>query len=343
MRTMLSKARAMALGEPPSKQAAPARVPDALAVEIDANGSPVTIDQASWFICFVPGLQKQWWHRFAHEQHRHVFAIRWVKDDTWLLVEPWWTRLMVNVLSFDEALKFLRWGATGHILEVAESIPGRGSQARGWSNCAVLASFLLGRAYWTWTPHGLYRRLLADPTVRPVELSEFLAKHCRQLAGSNADTLPKPTAHLEHVPLDQALTELGVSIMTAATSPSAISLYKAAISESARFSAAAEAFWQHGPHQALSQICHLLEAAYTRGELQLEDCAMAARQFLAMLRGDLHLQLVFGLRGAPGAKEISSHVASVVAVFLHGAHLNKQGNIAAPAADVSMAMHALAC
>jgi len=326
MRTLLSRTRAAA------------RVPDALAVEIDANGSPVTIDQATWFICFVPGLQRQWWHRFAHAQHRHVFAIRWVRDDTWLLVEPWWTRLMVNVLSFDEALKFLRWGAAGHILEVAESIPGRGSQARGWSNCAVLASFLLGRAYWTWTPHGLYRRLLADPTVKPIELSEFLARHCRQLAGSSADALPKAAPPHERVPLDQALVELGVGIMTAATSSSAISLYKAAISESARFSAAAEAFWQHGPHQALRQICQLLEAANARGELQLDDCAMAARQFLAMLRGDLHLQLVFGLRSAPSAREIGAHVASVVAVFLHGARPVRQ---APPAAGASM--HALAC
>ena len=27
---------------------------------IDKNGSPVTLEAGSWFVCFVPGLRKQW-------------------------------------------------------------------------------------------------------------------------------------------------------------------------------------------------------------------------------------------------------------------------------------------
>ena len=150
-------------------------VPDELAMEIDADGSPITVHEGHWYVCFVPGLQRQWWHRFTNPQHKHVFAMRLVDDDTWLLLEPWWTRMMVNVLTLDEAIKFLRWGAVGNILKVREAIPGQGSQARGWSNCAVLVSFLLGRSYWTWTPNGLYRRLLAEAGTEPVDLSQFCA------------------------------------------------------------------------------------------------------------------------------------------------------------------------
>lgn len=291
----------------------------ALSQEIDANGSPVTIEQATWFVCFVPGLQKQWWHRFAHEKHRHVFAIRKVRDDTWLLVEPWWTRLMVNVLTFDEAVKFLRWGAAGDILEVAESIPGRGSQARGWSNCAVLASFLLGRSYWTWTPHGLYRRLKADPDVKQIDLSLFLKEHMTTLAKKNADALPQVAQASGTAVLEQALVELGVGILSAATSSLAVSLYRTTVSESDRFKEAADAFWTFGPYQAIDRIRELLDGAQLRGELQLDDTLGAARQFLAMLRGDLYLHLVFGMRGAPEAREIRAHVASVAKVFLRGA------------------------
>jgi hypothetical protein len=104
-----------------------AGVPDELAIEVDADGSPITVHEADWFVCFVPGLQRQWWHRFADAKHKHVFAMRLVDDDTWLLVEPWWTRLMVSVLTLDEAIKFLRWGAAGNILKVREAIPGRGA------------------------------------------------------------------------------------------------------------------------------------------------------------------------------------------------------------------------
>ncbi len=141
-----------------------------LAIEVDSAGSPVSLPAAEWFVCFVPGLRKQWWHRFVNPRHQHVFAIRMVSDDCWLLVEPWWTRILVSVLTLDEAFKFLRWGAIGDILQVREAIPGRGNQIRGWSNCAVLIGFLLGRSYWTWTPHGLYRRLVAEHDAHPVDL-----------------------------------------------------------------------------------------------------------------------------------------------------------------------------
>jgi len=141
-----------------------------VAFELDSFGSPVTLQAAEWFVCFVPGLRKQWWHRFANTRHQHVFAIRRVSEDCWLLVEPWWTRMLVSVLTLDEALKFLRWGAIGDILQVREAIPGRGHQVWGWSNCAVLIGFLLGRSYCTWTPHGLYRRLVAEQDARPVDI-----------------------------------------------------------------------------------------------------------------------------------------------------------------------------
>ena len=294
-------------------------VPDELAIEIDANGSPVTVHEAQWFVCFVPGLQRQWWHRFADDKHKHVFALRMVDDDTWLLVEPWWTRLMVNVLTLDEALKFLRWGAVGDILKVRESIPGRGSQARGWSNCSVLVSFLLGRSYWTWTPNGLYRRLKAEPDVEQVELSRFLSEHFQFMANKNAEQAVRLLPPPNDGPLDEVLLGLGVAVMAAMMSSSAIALYKAAVSESGRFRGAADALWTFGPDRAVDRICRVLEHARRRGEIKITDCAAAARQFLAMLRGDLHLEVVFGLRATPTARDIRAHVTSVVSVFLRGA------------------------
>ena len=164
---------------------------DEPAIDVDENGSLVTLPAAEWLICFVPGLYPQWWHRFAHAKHKHVFAIRRLDDGSWLLVEPWWTRLMVNVLAADEAIKFLHWGAAGHVLKVREAIPGRGTQLRGWSNCAVLMAFLLGRSYWTWTPHGLYRRLVADTGVEAIDPRRLLVEHLRGIGNRIAGTALK--------------------------------------------------------------------------------------------------------------------------------------------------------
>jgi hypothetical protein len=294
-------------------------VPDELAMEIDADGSPITVHEGHWYVCFVPGLQRQWWHRFTNPKHKHVFAMRLVDDDTWLLLEPWWTRMMVNVLTLDEAIKFLRWGAVGNILKVREAIPGQGSQARGWSNCAVLVSLLLGRSYWTWTPNGLYRRLAAEPGTEAVDLSQFLCAHFERVANKNADKALKLLPARKEEPLEEVLLGLGTGVMSAMMSRSAISLYKAAVSDSDRFKDAAAAYWTFGPQRAIDRICEVLEDAKRRGEVDVDDCPRAARQFVAMLRGDMLLEIVFGLRASPGPVELHFHVGSVVQALLRGA------------------------
>lgn len=154
----------------------------ALSIDVDEHGAPVALEAASWFVCFVPGLKRQWWHRFVHRRHKHVFAMRPEPNGMWTLFEPWWRRLLTASITAEQARKFLVWAAVGDVLLVRESIPGNGSQMRGWANCAVLVSFLLGRGYRTWTPHGFYRRLARECGVRPVDVSALLALESHELA-----------------------------------------------------------------------------------------------------------------------------------------------------------------
>ncbi len=161
----------------------------------------MTLEAGSWFVCFVPGLKKQWWHRFVNEMHKHVFAMRPARPGEWTLFEPWWHRLLTATINSEQARKFLLWGARGDVLLVREAIPGRGSQARGWMTCAALASYLLGRPYWVWTPHGLYKLLLREPNVCRVDVSVLLTFDATELAGKSrviaacdecAPSAPKP-------------------------------------------------------------------------------------------------------------------------------------------------------
>lgn len=155
---------------------------ETVTLEIDQDGAPVTLEAGSWFVCFVPGLQKQWWHRFVHPKHKHVFAMQPAAAGEWTLFEPWWHRLLTATITSEQARKFLLWGARGDVLLVREAIPGRGSQLRGWMNCAALASYLLGRPYWVWTPHGLYKLLLREPNVCRVDASVLLTLDAAELA-----------------------------------------------------------------------------------------------------------------------------------------------------------------
>lgn len=150
------------------------RDPEVIKLKVDTDGALVTLEAGSWFVCFVPGLDKQWWHPFVHKVHQHVFAMRPAGKHEWTLFEPWWHRLLTATITSEQALKFLLWGARGDVLLVREAIPGSGSQVRGWMNCAVLTSYLLGRPYWVWTPHGLYKRLLGEPNVCWVDVSALL-------------------------------------------------------------------------------------------------------------------------------------------------------------------------
>lgn len=162
------------------------RLPAEVELAVDRDGAPVTLEEGSWFVCFVPGLVKQWWHPFVHKVHKHVFAMRPAGPGEWTLFEPWWHRLLSATITSDQARKFLLWGSRGDVLLVRERIPGGGSQVRGWMNCAALASYMLGRPYWVWTPHGLYKLLLREPNVCRVDVSVLLDRGLDALTGSNS-------------------------------------------------------------------------------------------------------------------------------------------------------------
>lgn len=66
-------------------------------------------------------------------------------------------------------------------------------------------------------------------------------------------------------------------------------------------------------------IRKVLQEAQGRGDIEIEDCAQVALQFVALLRGDLHLEILFGLRRAPDATEIHARVEGAVELILNGA------------------------
>ena len=82
-------------------------------IPIDENGSPVTLDPSCWYVCFVPGLQRQWWHPFVHRLNKHVFVIRPDGEGRWLLIESWWNRIMAATLTGEQAERFPPVGRAG--------------------------------------------------------------------------------------------------------------------------------------------------------------------------------------------------------------------------------------
>jgi AcrR family transcriptional regulator len=108
-------------------------------------------------------------------------------------------------------------------------------------------------------------------------------------------------------------------------SPALIGIYRTAIAESARFPGLVRQFYEDGPSRAAAGLAVELRAAQARGELRDIDPDTAANHFVAMLRDNLHLQVLLGLRPAPGPEETRRTAAAAVDLFLHGVAVDSLG------------------
>ncbi len=118
--------------------------------------------------------------------------------------------------------------------------------------------------------------------------------------------------------LRETLTAFGRQLMAIYMSPTLIGVYRIAVTEANRFPDLVKSFYEQGPGRAASQLAEVLECAKERGEIRADDCLRVAGHFVGMIRDNLHLQVVLGLRPPPSEQEVREAVASAVEIFLNG-------------------------
>lgn len=74
--------------------------------------------------------------------------------------------------------------------------------------------------------------------------------------------------------------------------------------------------WEVGPGRAQQKIERFLRQAITAGKLEIDDVALAASQFLALLRGDLPLRRLFVCASCSEEAEIRRNAEAAVEMFL---------------------------
>jgi AcrR family transcriptional regulator len=141
----------------------------------------------------------------------------------------------------------------------------------------------------------------------------------------NADKVLSTLAieEIEGHDLRETLTAFGQRLMGGYMSPTLIGIYRMAVTEANRFPDLVKSFYEQGPGRATSQLAAVLEGAKKRGEIRVNDCPRVAGHFVGMIRDNLHLQVVLGLRPPPSNKEMQAAVASAVEVFLNGIRAHK--------------------
>jgi TetR/AcrR family transcriptional repressor of mexJK operon len=77
-------------------------------------------------------------------------------------------------------------------------------------------------------------------------------------------------------------------------------------------------FWQAGPQRTHDAFAGFLQARVDAGELEIADVGRAAEQFFALVKGELHGQMMCGLCDQPGRGDVDSHLDATVDFFLRG-------------------------
>ena len=118
--------------------------------------------------------------------------------------------------------------------------------------------------------------------------------------------------------LESTLLAFGRQVSDVLMSPMTLGLYRIVVAEGIRFPDLARAFFDGGPGRANTRLAGVLEQFRQNGEIEVADSRRAAEHFIGMLRDDLHLRVVLGLRPPPDAAEVDLSVRQAVAIFLDG-------------------------
>lgn len=134
---------------------------------------------------------------------------------------------------------------------------------------------------------------------------------------SESFVLALDTLKLDQLPLEQALISLGRHYLDFLLIERNLSVVRAVIAETQQDPDIGQSFHAAGPAIAQKALAALFKRRIQGGEMAGQDPLMAARHFIALLRGDLFWR---GLLGVPvSMDEREAHIHSAARQFLRGA------------------------
>ncbi len=140
--------------------------------------------------------------------------------------------------------------------------------------------------------------------------TEICAAEFRRLA-AEAEAEMDPAA-----PPERMLAETGARIAAFQMSDFGRGMYALMVAEVSRFPEVARNFYATGPGQARGRLVARLQAMADRGDLRIEDCELAADQFVQLCKAGLHERVVLGLIDDIRPEEVARTVKGAVEVFL---------------------------
>lgn len=121
---------------------------------------------------------------------------------------------------------------------------------------------------------------------------------------------------LDPCEVEASLIEIARRFLQLVLSPDAIAVNRITIAEAVRFPQLGEVFWRAGPERTRAQIEAFLRRADTAETLAIADPRVAAEQFIALLRGDVHLRQLLRIDTTIEAPAIDDAARDAVSTFL---------------------------
>jgi TetR/AcrR family transcriptional repressor of mexJK operon len=121
---------------------------------------------------------------------------------------------------------------------------------------------------------------------------------------------------LDPLAVETSLTEIAQRFLDLVLSPDAIAVNRITIAEAARFPQLGEVFWRAGPERTRAQIEEFLRHADAAGTLAVPNPRLAAEQFIALLRGDIHQRQLLRVDSTVDQVERAAAADAAVATFL---------------------------
>jgi len=112
------------------------------------------------------------------------------------------------------------------------------------------------------------------------------------------------------------LTRLGKGFVRFLSAPHVIRAKRTVMAIIERMPEVAADFYREGPALCVADLTRYLEAQVRARVLDIEDCALAAHQFLDLAQAGIIKPLLYGTEATPSAAKIDRTVESAVRVFL---------------------------
>lgn len=114
----------------------------------------------------------------------------------------------------------------------------------------------------------------------------------------------------------QVLSQAGRHFLRFITSKFGQQVFRICVAESDRFPEIGRAFYRSGPERMRAEMAEYFAGSIARGELQIDDLALAADQFGELCKADLWPRLMFGVISSVSEDDIARVVDGAVETFL---------------------------